>query len=410
MNDRHTTRPYVPPGSGAPPPGGATGASTPPPGGSGASKKASAKGKPTKFKLVPFEDIHFDPVQEWLIKKLLPRQGLAVLFGLPRTFKSFIAINIALYVALGWDWAGRQVAQGDAVYIAAENAAGIRKRKIGFEQAHENLPPGPVPFYLIEVAPNLGSEKNDLHALVASVEAVSGTPRLIVIDTLSQTLGGGEENSTGMVTFVANATALANRFKCCVIAIHHSPLADDKRLRGHSSLYGGADAALLTERVDNDLSITLTLMKLKDEEDGFKLFVHLDRIVIGQDGDGESVSTLVISRVESGEAAPAAKGKPPRRVPEQRRLLMEIVTLALDEAGQDLFIPNGPTVRAVHDEIVRPRYYARIAERAGGLEDPDALAERQRKAFNRAVEGALKAKHLMAKAENDKRFMWLPST
>lgn len=85
------------------------------------------------------------------------------------------------------------------------------------------------------------------------------------------------------------------------------------------------------------------------------------------------------------------------------------MTLALDEAGQDLFILNGPTVCAVHDEVVRPRYYARIAEKAGGREDPDALAERQRKAFNRAVEGALKAKHLMAKAEHDKRFLWLPS-
>lgn len=281
---------------------------TPPPGGGGAAKKASAKGKPPKFKLVPFEDIRFDPVLEWLIKKLLPRQGLAVLFGLPRTFKSFIAINIALHVALGWDWAGRQVSQGDAVYIAAENAAGIRKRKIGFEQAHhENLPPGPVPFYLIEVAPNLGSEKNDLEALVNSVEAVSGAPRLIIIDTLSQTLGGGEENSTGMVTFVANATALVNRFKCCVIAIHHSPLADDKRLRGHSSLYGGADAALLSERVDNDLSITLTLMKLKDEEDGFRLVVRLDRIVIGQDGDGDSVSTLVITQSKTAKRRPPLK-------------------------------------------------------------------------------------------------------
>jgi hypothetical protein len=386
---------------------------TPPPGAgssAGASKNASAKTKPAKFKLVPFEDIRFDPVLEWLIKKMLPRQGLAVLFGLPRTFKSFIAINIALHVTLGWDWAGRQVAKGDAVYIAAENSAGVRKRKIGFEQAHhEKLPPGPVPFYLIEVAPNLGSEKNDLQALIDSVEIVSAAPRLIIIDTLSQTLGGGEENSAGMVTFVANATALANHFKCCVIAIHHSPLADDKRLRGHSSLYGGADAALLTERVDNNLSISLTLMKLKDEEDGFKLVVHLDRIVIGQDDDGDSVSTLVISRVESGEAAPAAKGKSPRRVPEQRRLLMEIVTQALDEAGRDfLSFLNGPMVRAVHDELVRLRYYARIAERAGKLEDPEALAERQRKAFNRAVEGALKAKHLMARAEDDKRFLWLP--
>ena len=80
--------------------------------------------------------------------------------------------------------------------------------------AHDTNLPGRVPFYLVETAPNLGTEKNDLDALIASVEGVGVTPRLIIIDTLAQTLFGGEENSTGMVTFVANATALANHFKC----------------------------------------------------------------------------------------------------------------------------------------------------------------------------------------------------
>ena len=76
----------------------------------------------TKFKLVPFEDIRFVASEEWLIKKLVPQQGVAVLFGLPKAFKSFVAMDLALHVALGWDWAGRATTQGDVVYIAAENA------------------------------------------------------------------------------------------------------------------------------------------------------------------------------------------------------------------------------------------------------------------------------------------------
>jgi hypothetical protein len=364
--------------------------------------------KPTKFKLVPFEEIRFSVGDEWTIKRLLPRQGLAVLFGSPRTFKSFLALDLAFHVALGWDWAGRATTQGAAVYIAAENAGGTRKRKVGFEQAHDTKLAGRVPFYLVETAPDLGTEKNDLDALIASVESVGVVPRLIVIDTLAQTLNGGEENNTGMVNFVANATALAVHFKCCVIAVHHVPLADDKRLRGHTSLHGGADALLLTERDGVDLTTTISLEKLKDEEDGVKLIGYLDRIIIGQDGDGDAVSTLVISRIENAQKE-AAKGKAPRPVPRSRRLLMEMIAQAIDAAGQDLrSFPDGPMVRAVHDEAVRTRYYARIAEQAAPDELPCALAERQRKAFSRAVKAALDAKDIIARTDDDRRLLWLP--
>lgn len=249
-------------------------------------------------------------------------------------------------------------------------------------------------------------ERNDLDALIASVEAVSVEPRLIIVDTLAQTLNGGDENGAGMMTFVGNATALANHFNACVLAVHHVPLADDKRLRGHTSLHGGADAQLLTERNGGEWNTTLSLEKLKDEEDGIKLTVRLNRIVIAQDKDGDEVSTLVVGGIE---AAQAVKGKTVKTIPAQRRLLMEVISQAIDEAGKDLrSFPDGPMVRAVHDEVVRQRYYARIAEQASPDELPGALAERQRKAFTRSVKAALDAKHVMARAEDDRRLLWLP--
>jgi hypothetical protein len=62
----------------------------------------------------------------------------------------------------------------------------------------------------------------------------------------------------------------------------------------------------------------------------------------------------------------------------------------------------------VADEIVRSRYYARIAESAGPEEDRKKLAERQRKAFNNAVGAALKAERLMAAEREGKRLLWFP--
>jgi hypothetical protein len=69
---------------------------------------------------------------------------------------------------------------------------------------------------------------------------------------------------------------------------------------------------------------------------------------------------------------------------------------------------DGPLVKAVPDEAVRYRYYARIAEKTALGEDQQKLADRQRQAFYRAVNDALKALILMACNQDGTRFLWLP--
>jgi len=200
-----------------------------------------------KFVLEPFESIKFDSKEEWLVKRILPRQGIVAVYGASQSFKSFLVAHLAMYVALGWDWAGRRVEQSVAVYIAAEGAAGLRKRKVGFELTHAERLPDKVPFFLISASPNLGTEQGDLGALISAVETAKVVPGLIIIDTLAQSIGAGDENGAGMIQFVANATALANHFRACVVVVHHVGLSDDKRMRGHSSLLGGVDAQILAD-------------------------------------------------------------------------------------------------------------------------------------------------------------------
>jgi hypothetical protein len=72
------------------------------------------------------------------------------------------------------------------------------------------------------------------------------------------------------------------------------------------------------------------------------------------------------------------------------------------------FSADEPRVKAVFDEPVRDRYYTAIAERAGPDDDPDKLAQRQRRAFNRAIESMLKAKRLAAREVNGRRALRFP--
>jgi AAA domain len=93
-----------------------------------------------QFKLERWPDITFDAYEEWLVKRILPRSGVAAIYGKPGSFKSFVAFSIGLTVALSRPWAGRRVSGGPVVYIGAEGAAGLRKRKAGYVKAVADLP------------------------------------------------------------------------------------------------------------------------------------------------------------------------------------------------------------------------------------------------------------------------------
>jgi hypothetical protein len=370
---------------------------------------APVSSAPRKFALEHWRDIAYVAFAEWLIKHVLPLQGLAAIYGKPGSFKSFIAFYIALCVARGTPWGGRRVEQRGVVYIAAEGAAGLRKRKAGYQVAQPDLP-SDLPFALVAAAPNLGTDKGDLAALITAIDAADIKPGLIVVDTLARTIGVGDENGQGMTAFITNASALASRFKALVLIIHHTGLGEgaDKRLRGHSSLNGALDAQILCERVEGDLAATLTLQKLKDDASDVRMLARLFRVVVAHDEDGDEISTLVVDAIEDAE--PAACAPRAKAVPPSQRLLMTVVAEAIDEAGErfEPFGASGPQVRGVTDGKIRRLYFARIAEQADTDEDPEKLFDRQRKGFKRAVESALKAQSLAATDRKGERFIWFP--
>jgi AAA domain len=137
----------------------------------------------TQFKLIDWNDIQFDPNEEWLVEGVLPMRGFGLVYGKPRSFKSFTALDLVLHVAQGLMWAGKRVEKGKVLYIAAEGAAGMRKRAEAYRRKY-NIPRGG--FALIEVAPNLGAAEGDLPGLIASVAGAGFSPAVIVIDTASK--------------------------------------------------------------------------------------------------------------------------------------------------------------------------------------------------------------------------------
>src|SRR5262245_30798097 len=78
--------------------------------------------------------------EDHLVKGLIPRVGIAVVWGPPKCGKSFWTFDLAMHSALGWDYRGRRVVSGTVVYCAFEGAEGFKARATAFRQQH-NIDP-----------------------------------------------------------------------------------------------------------------------------------------------------------------------------------------------------------------------------------------------------------------------------
>jgi hypothetical protein len=73
-------------------------------------------GKPPRFRLVAFDDVLMSTTSFYLVKGLIPREGLVIVWGAPKCGKSFWTFDLLMHVACGWDYRGVRVKGGSVVY------------------------------------------------------------------------------------------------------------------------------------------------------------------------------------------------------------------------------------------------------------------------------------------------------
>jgi hypothetical protein len=359
------------------------------------------------FRMENWSEITFNLDEEWMIEGVLPKRGVGLLFGQSMTFKSFVAMDMALCAVLQRPWAGLRTESASAVYLGAEGADGLRKRIAGYAATRRDIPTN-VAFELISAAPNLGAAQGDFQTLIDTIEARSVRPGLIVIDTIAKTMPGADENGQGMSQFLANAQALSQHFDCFVLAVHHVGHGVDAqgRPRGWSGITGALEVQILCERNKGEMSSTVTLQKSKDDESGLQFVASMSRVVLGTSKTGREVSTLVVGDVVPSTVEAKATAKP-KTIAKSQKLLMQCVISAILDRGRVLRpFADGPEVRAVDEQHIRDPYFERIAEQADDEVGKAKLYDRQLKSFNRAIEAALKAQLIAAAELDGKRVIW----
>lgn len=237
---------------------------------------------------------------ESLIEGLLDRLAMSVWYGESNSGKTFAMLDASWHIAAGRPWAGMPVRRGAVVYVAAEGGKGILKRVRALRDRYPEA--GNVPLHLIPCPVDLLHQNTDLKPLVAlirEIEAQTGIKvELVVIDTLSRAIAGGNENdSQDMGIFVGHLDALRTATGAHVAVVHHTGKDKARGARGHSLLRAATDTEI---EID---ARTLTVTKQRDMDGDIKIPFALKPVRIGMSKTGREITSCVVEMRQNGVAA-----------------------------------------------------------------------------------------------------------
>lgn len=248
------------------------------------------KAPPMRFKLLSGADLSAAPPMRWMVRGVLPLDGLAALYGPSGSGKSFLVLDVAAAVAGGaYDWFGRRVTQCPVTYCALEGEAGMGKR-VNAWSLH-NRKPVPACLRFITQPVDL-LDGGDVADLAKAVQVAGGAGGLVILDTLNRAAPGADENSSvDMGNIIAAAKRLQNLTGGLVLLVHHTGKDATKGLRGHSSLYAALDGAIEVNRTDSRREWSIA--KSKDDETGTVHAFKLEIVTVGHDNEGEEITSCV---------------------------------------------------------------------------------------------------------------------
>ena len=246
-----------------------------------------------RFKFEFFDQVTTDLKRRHLIKGVVLRVGTLGIIGVPGAGKSQLAAHLAYSIAAGVPWCDRKVEQGAVICALGEGAEGFRGRVQALRQVHGRAP---IPFIIVPLAPNLLSMADVRDFVLAckeTMESLEGTLlRMVCVDTLTAATPGGDQNSTEMMSRVVGALRFISRELDCVAAvIHHVGKDQSRGARGSSVFNGDLDTELTIEDLGAGRFRVLQT-KQRDFEKGAPLRFVQHQAVIGQDEDGDDVTSV----------------------------------------------------------------------------------------------------------------------
>ncbi len=250
------------------------------------------------------------PEPEWLMENAVPKNGLVVLYGPPKSAKTFLALDVGLSVASGAGSVhGLGCDRGRVLYVLAEGGAKMMGNRARAWLAREDVE-SPPDFALFPYSVSLGNRRS-----VDDLLELAGTDwDLVVFDTLARCMDGDENSVKDMNLAIRGCDRIRERTGAAVMLVHHSGKDQSKGMRGSTALLGAVDGSMRMRPTGNG-AIELSVPELRH---------------------GEPPAPRVLTLQSSGDSAVLTASTASRDFAPDR-LLVDLASLAKDRTPRTAF-------------------------------------------------------------------------
>jgi len=326
--------------------------------------EAKRKSELTPLPLIYFPDIQPNLDTADFIEGVVVEGAMSVTYGESNCGKTFFMTDMGLHVAAGMPWRNRAVEKGGVIYCALEGSHGISNRVAAFRK-HYALEGVNLPFAIIPVAMNLLDPEADTQRLIEAIQtaakAMDIPVKLVILDTLSRALAGGNENAPDdMGALVSNIDRVRQATGAHVNVVHHSGKDAAKGARGHSLLRAATDTEIEISRPDPKAPSLAVVKKQRDLEIEGSWGFSLHTVELGMNRRGKPVTSCVALPEDPPEAE-KSKGI---RLNDWETIAMRALHDCIGERGEVGF-GNLPRVKNVSVETWRAKWVSRAS-----IDDP----------------------------------------
>ncbi len=202
--------------------------------------------------------LHDPPTLKWAVEGIFAQPSLNLLVGDPGTKKTYLAIDLAVSVAMGQPWLGHAVTRSPVLFVDEEMGLYQLWARLN-SSLHAHGADISTPFDFISLGGYDFRDSADADQLIH--RALSRGSGLIIIDALANLMRAGENNLASVQPVLFNLRRMAETCKAAVVVIHHNNRHGV--FRGSSSISAAVDLMLSISSSPADSLIELSSLKAR---------------------------------------------------------------------------------------------------------------------------------------------------
>jgi RecA-family ATPase len=229
------------------------------------------------------------------VENLLTVGACSVVYGPSNSGKSFYVLDLAAHVASNKTYRGNMLVEGGVVvYVTLEGQSSFDNRIAALKATGKMSPNAEL--HVVKVPVDL-LEAADCSALIAAMYPLDlfGVVRLVIVDTLSRAMPGGDENSAvDMTALIQSMDHIRKATGAHIMLVHHCGKDEAKGARGHTSLRAAVDTEIEILSAEVPGKIVARVKKQRDLECIPPMVFSLEPIILGTNARGKDVTSCTV--------------------------------------------------------------------------------------------------------------------